>query len=351
MNSLDAKILKQRLAQGCNPVDIAGYGRESTHKGYLTWILNSEHWHLAGTAVLRLLEVALKKKCEKQCKREELWLKLKPNEVRTDYEKKIGSGKVDLLVRAVGSETDCLPIELKTDGKATKDQITKLSKKGAPEIGLILLLGTSAIRDDCMPNDKGNFVPLTISEILDAWSEFDLPQAATDWLNALTHENFRLENAFSMRSEKLEEVGYRDSNHRYFALLHSVQEELNERRKEWRLYWGGYNPVLNWKIDGKWLSVAKGNAEVFWEFNNNKLVLKVWRRGDESITKNWITDKQHKLSGLKFPEKPKKFRSARTGSTWISVMGWADIPFDCARQVAEYALQIIDIAQPVLEEK
>ena len=55
--SIPESLEQLRVAEMAeNPVVIAGAGRESTHKGYLSWILSSEKWGGATALVSSLLE-------------------------------------------------------------------------------------------------------------------------------------------------------------------------------------------------------------------------------------------------------------------------------------------------------
>ena len=56
MKEIEFKNLATCIEKGTNPVEVAGYGRESTHKGYLTWLLNSEHWNDARKAIDLLID-------------------------------------------------------------------------------------------------------------------------------------------------------------------------------------------------------------------------------------------------------------------------------------------------------
>ena len=385
---LDAKTLRKRIAHGCNPVEIAGYGRESTHKGYLTWLLNTEHWCKAGDAVRSILEKAKNKKEEgKQALIEDV-IKNIPEKLETEYEKRCGSGTVDLVVKSTcNGRPFKLPIELKTDGKEGKNQLGRLSDKAEPRIGLVFLLGTSAIRDDIENGDRGIFVPLTVCEILDAWGELKSPQPGLDWMNSLRHEKYRLQHAFRIyncaKEEecKLTEVGYRDKRNKYFSLLNLVRKEMNpsdwkfcddgpetESRQtdrcksshgNWDLYDGGpqLGPVLNLKNNKNWLPIAinhtlpDNNTKIFWEFNCNFLVLKVQRFG----SKAWINSLREKLRAYKNEylnhadtlDIPR--RSPRKNSQYITVGSWR-ISFCSAKDVANRACKIIEISRPIINE-
>ena len=258
---------------------------------------------------------------------------------------------MDLLVKAGNGGTYDLPIELKTDGATSESQLRRMSVDRKHGIGLVLRLGSSAVRDDGMPEnqaDWGCFAPLTVSNILDVWEEMkgNMPQAGRDWLEALEHERLRLNGAFDLSSEDREHV-YRGRKHMFYALLHSVRKVLHDEHGElgaWQLYDAGFNTVLNLHraSEWSWNKVARDNAEAFWEFNDCILALKVWQCGVDEITRDWVEKTQKKIQTLKLPcmVKSNKPRKARAGSKWISVWRW-DLPFDTAHNVAERSVEII----------
>ena len=338
-------------------MELAGYGRESTHKGYLTWLLNTWHWSKAREGLISLVEAAGdgwpddgRGKAEWIQKATD-WIQQCPKEFYCEYERRVGRGKVDLLVKAGNGGTYDLPIELKTGGATSESQLRRMSVDRKHGIGLVLRLGSSAVRDDGMPENQANwgcFAPLTVSNILDVWEEMkgDMPQAGRDWLEALEHERLRLNGAFDLSSEDREHV-YRNRKHMFYALLHSVRKVLHDEHDKlgaWRLYDGGYNTVLNLRGDSEWSwnKVAGSNAEAYWEFNDCNLVLKVKQCGVDEITRDWIEKTQKKIQNLKLPcmVKSKKPKKARAGSKWISVWRW-DLPFDTAHDVAERSVEII----------
>ena len=358
MAALTLDKVYSRLCKGCNPVEVAGYGRESTHKGYLTWLLNTSHWPKAKDGLIRLVEAA--DEWPDDCHGKVIeWIQQCPNEFHCEYERRVGEGKVDLVVKAENSSKyDQLPIELKTDGKVGENQLSKLSSDPKLCIGLVLLLGSSAVRDDSIPEkaERGCFAPLTIGNILTAWKAMksDMPRAGRDWLEALQHEQIRHNNAFDLSSEKRKRV-YRDDKHMYYALLNSVRKVLSEEHDElstWSLYDGGFNTVLNLQEDKwSWKEVAGGNAKAYWEFNDCELVLKVKQCRKEKITRDWVAKTQVKVQNLQPPCKveSRKPRKARAGSKWISVWRWK-LPFDTASCVSERSVEIIRKIQPFVNQ-
>ena len=337
-----------RLDRGCNPVEVAGYGRESTHKGYLTWLLNTWHWPKAKEGLIRLVEIVGHDWPDDCAGRASEWIQQCPDAFYCEYERKVGNRKIDLLVKEEDG-SNLLPIELKTDGKVSENQLSEMSVTPR-QIGLVLLLGSSAVRDGDIPEkaERGCFAPLTVDNILAAWQTIDMPKAGRDWLEALQHEQLRLNNAFDLSIERREEA-YRDHKHMFYALLNSVRKILNEEYDNggtWKLYDGGYNTVLN--LDS-WTKVMGGNASAYWEFNDCELVLKVEQCGEENLTRLWVQEIQSKIQNLQLPcrVEARKPRRAKAGSTWISVWRWC-LPFDTARSVAQHSVDIIQQIQPVV---
>ena len=357
MNELTLDEVISRLNMGCNPVEVAGYGRESTHKGYLTWLLNTSHWPKAKEGLIRLVEIVGHDWPDDYAGKAGEWIRTCPDAFYCEYERKVGRGKIDLLVKAEDGR-QFLPIELKTDGTVKTDrgtsenQLSRMSVDPSLRIGLVLLLGSSAVRDKAIPEkaERGCFSPLTVDNILAAWKTIDMPRAGRNWLEALQHEQLRLNNAFDLNSEK-REYAYRDSKHMFYALLNSVKKVLNEEYPNfgpWRLYDGGYNTVLNLAGEN-WKEVAEGNARAYWEFNDSKLFLKVQQCGKEELTRNWIKKTQENIQklntscGSRVNERKRKNRP----STWIGVWKWS-LPFDKAHSVARCSVDIIQKIQPVV---
>ena len=348
MTELTLEKVACRLDEGSNPVEVAGYGRESTHKGYLTWLLNTSHWTEAKEGLCRLVEAADWSGGERGSATG--WIRKFPEEFWCEYERTVGSKKVDLIVTAGHDDSSqkSLPIELKTDSVAGGNQLSEMSVGPGQDVGLVLLLGSSAVRDDSIPKEiekRGCFAPVTVDRILTVWEglEASMPRVGRDWLEALRHENLRLNNAFDLTPKQRETYwcyGYRSDKHLFYALLNAVREILNEHDSGgcWSLRDGGYNTVLNLE---PWKLVADGNASVYWEFNDNQLALKVEQCGKDKITRKWVEETQNIALNLG-PSCKVKPRKARAGSTYMSVIRWP-LYFDTAHSVAERSWEIINL--------
>lgn len=330
MPELTMERLRRRIEEGSNPVEVAGYGRESTHKGYLSWLLNTRHWPQAKEALIRLVKAA-ERPDYRGVKR---WIEQCPDELWCEYERPMGKSrkrkKIDLLVRGKnGDDHDALPIELKTDTVAGRNQLRDMSDGSDLDTGLILLLGSSAVRDPLIPKDAGIFLPLTTSNILDAWdkSELSLPQPGKDWLESLRHERLRLDCAFDLTREQRGaywRYGYRSCRDLLYALLNSVRNVLDQKYcylGTWSLYDRPHNTVLNLNY-GDWTPVADNNVRAYWEFNDKSLVFRVRTSEQDKIAREWIDREREKIrkSETSWPVKYKFPRTARRNSESMSVV-------------------------------
>ncbi|MBM4321669.1 MAG: hypothetical protein FJ125_17440 [Deltaproteobacteria bacterium] len=352
--------IADRIRRGTNPVEVAGYGYESTHKGYLAWLLNSGHWTGAQEAMARLLRAADWPESERPQVERFVSALLPPFWCWT--EKKVGAAKSDLLLASGTNGTGPkLAIELKVDSPPGSKQFPKMSEGLGKEadLGLALLLGTSAIRDDYLHcGGYGRFGTLTALAILQTWEGLALPAPGQAWCEALTHEQQRLEGAYTLPGA-LQSVwwnaGYRSLRHMMYAKLHAVRGALEATAicKPWHLYDGGFNTVLCLHGDSRrsWLPVAK-NVLAFWEWNDDRLVLKVEAKDGQSreMARRWLTAFQRRAGQVNcgVPQKTLP-RAAHSGSTWISVQSWAP-RFENPRVAADDAVAVIEAFEPLVHE-
>ena len=371
MNEEEFKKLAICIDKGTNPVEVAGYGRESTHKGYLTWLLNTGHWKDARKAIDLLIDWPSTKCPEDNDSYQKFagqWKQSFPSDFWCGFEYPIGNRRrVDLILKSGNGNNLGPPIELKTDGHLGTGQLDTLSSFS--KFGLVFLLGSSAVRCDSFhePSDKIEcWKWITISDIRTAWEGLydSMPQPGKDWYESLKNEALRLNCAFEIENfdrgmyDSKEfgwwKYGYHSEKHLYYSRLHSVEEFLNVNGKfgKWALYDGGYNTVLNLnyrreKSEYSWIRVPGREDNYYWEFNDNKFVLKVQyakEYGDDGI-KTWIKEKKLLIKesdidwpGGVIPNSPQ----SRGGKWYISVFQWI-LPFDSAQSVADHAVKIIEL--------
>ena len=379
MKEKEIKELATCIEKGTNPVEVAEYGRESTHKGYLTWLLNSGRWgnkkdaRKAIDLLVGSASITWPKEDDRYREIAENWKTNFPETFWCHYERKIGANsKVDLLLCTNPEDNMNLPIELKTDTKLSKTQLNNYSSNRENELGLVFLLGSSAVREDYQ-NDpteiNGCFGILTVEDILSSWQNLyhSIPQPGRDWYDSLKNEVLRLNCAFEIENYDISisdskdfewwKYGYRSPKHLYYSKLNSVRKVLHDNKNnkltKWILYDGGHNTVLNLRESKhSWKDIPNlGKSRYYWEFINEKLALKVEYTGEQSDdafrgTKSWISGKKDSLNKTEWswPDGVTPSRPRARAGTWISVFHWK-LTFDSAELVANQAVKIIELVE------
>lgn len=308
--------LREHVAKG-NPVNIAGYGRESTHKGYLQWIFSSERWSGA-KEVLRLLLTKNGYKYDTSS----------VTKTECHWEQPFGERrKIDLVVTAFNGDKELfrVPIELKTDSGTygdensqfeTFDKYVRSNKDIA--VPFAFLLGKIHVSNHCKWIGFKEIGPDTIFDI---WKDlYDTsPVFIKDWLEAVSCEIARKQLAHEAYTdwkprwnEKAgSDYGYRAPKDLMYYLLHLLMQKLRnyEYGDKWLLYDVRYNSVLN-------LDTCKySNRQVeniphlqwFYEFNDDRFALKGWidpHKINGEKVRNWALNKREEIINIVIPGAP-----------------------------------------------
>ena len=357
------------LAARENSVEIAGYGRESTHKGYLSWILDSTKNLGAPQFLKALCEAARGDDVPKYslCHLEP------PQECKCYWEQTLAKrAKVDLVVRASWAKSEyAVPIELKTDtGASSEKQFDRLSKpkffRETPIADrLVLCLGSSSVQ--WLRTAK--FMRLGPDEILGAETSCGPAgkQYFSDWLASVLAEKSRrlaaLEAYKAVREKTVDHwaLGYRSSAHLLYYVLDPLGRKLTKRIGDscWSLYSGGYNTVLNLKIDGKWSRTRSIRGNLFFEFNDDSFLLKLrngeWgeavkgkgKKNDPEKLRKVLTSVREEVLENSPVDVPSAdpIKGNRLDRTYLGVLRWR---FDLTRQdeVVEAVAKIVDQCGP-----
>ena len=292
-NSISLEDLWKRAFEDPIPVEAAGYGRESTHKGYLACILDTRRWPKAAAfrhALIREGTPASERTADEEFRG--IW---------TMYEQKFGGRKVDLLVKLRQDESPSdptvLPIELKTDSDVDETQINAFAAEAARLTPrrpcLLFLLGTAAVRFDgtkIEPNVKA-FTPGQLRATIEPFLA-GAPRFVLDWADSLAMEVAREELApvvFSRWKRGGDEkviwkAGYRGPKNVYYYLYEYVREGFRARGLDWRwsIHNCGYNAGLYF-AEGNERPLSECTAVPwFFEFNDDKFTLKL--RNERGVT-------------------------------------------------------------------
>ena len=170
--SLQHKVLsslKTSIEKGSSPVELAGYGREAVHKGYLNWIFDSRRWTGARDALICLADHAIWEDVKK--KDAIKWFRKLGQNLQTKNEAKVGRRRVDIGIECTNDDGEIVlvPMELKVDsGLSSDDQLTDMVPANSDNFGLVLALGSTALREDV---ELGGFGWLTPESIVEAFDQ------------------------------------------------------------------------------------------------------------------------------------------------------------------------------------
>ncbi len=324
--------LAQKESEG-NPVVVAGYGRESTHKGYLHWILTSYRWPGAKQAACLLAK--------------HLGFEIDENKITLSeclWERHLGNKTIDLVLTLYENETRLfkLPIELKTDsGESGEGQFKEFSVEAQKDTTITacaaFLLGAMSVQNF----DLDDFTPVMPAELLKIWEPLysDAPPFFKDWLDAVALEEARRNLAHEVYKEwKVDgavepwwKYGYRSSNHLMMYVLDNVRTALSDKETadNWALYLLRYNAVLN--LDSKtenWQPIQGVDpCQWFFEFNDDYLTLKVWtgrKCADIEKLKQWVQERREFILKMTIPGCPQPELPGRTvwGGFSLTVCTW-----------------------------
>jgi len=320
-----------------NPVHIAGYGRESTHKGYLSWMLSEDRWPEGAFELLQAIQEAAGGG----------GLPREPRRLFCDCEIPLRGGKkVDLLAyhEKAGDGRAAIPIELKTDSAPTREQFEALSSGETTQDGypialrLAFLLGASSLVDF----DPARFVKVRPRELLAAGRKLaarrELPGFASDWFEAVAVEEARRvlahEVLVSWRKDEffVSSLGYRTLHVFHAYVCDRLRDSLLEAGvgTDWSIGIQPHNSTLCLNDpDLSWLSLRGHGeaAQAYFEFSGLELMLKIWvdRSVDRAAVREVVRSLQQQALSISGPDLPvvHAARMPRPTSEYFSALGWA----------------------------
>jgi len=337
-----------------NFVDIVGFQLEKVHTGVISWLLDSRNPTVPESDRISLLS------------------KLLSNGMQNDdiasitpiQEYSFGRRrKIDLVVKVMMKKGDTcyLLIECKTDSDVDYEQLQQSRNaflKEDPHATCsfyVLTLGASQFTYQHMAEKikELGFNVLNVSGTRKKFSGLSLEgknKIYDVWCNALKREEERCLNVdkilLKMESpwdDRLRVRGYRLGFPLFYMYYAKLRENLdNSPFKNWAIYTGRNNPVMNWQ-DG-WIKNGQGEEalSLYWEFNWNSLILKV-ELGDKDHDR-WGSLKDKIVHLCKASPVPGRQPASREG-TWVSVYKW-EFNF-CRTPVTEISKNTVMILEDV----
>lgn len=323
----------KRAHESCNPVVIAGYSRESTHKGYLSWMLDSRRNKVNAMDITRKLLSAA-----------EIDIDFKSVHVAPEAKTKTCNSKIDLVLRldpsAKGECSEEIPVELKVEsGPSGNKQLQNLNNQPS----IVLLLGSSSTRDFDWER-YSNIKVVRHSQLLELWKTFCNagPLFLCHWLESVAMEVARKRLAHELYQriiekptprgqatlDELHSYGFCSDKHLWYYIYDAFRN-VQEPFKKWQIADGSYNPVLSGP--SKSLPLETGVQEAYkwyFEFNYGVLRLKLSKPEGDPYTleklKDWrkrLVEQANDPSNEKLPAaKPSSYN--KWSKKWLTMVKW-----------------------------
>lgn len=272
-----------------NFVDIIGFQLEKVHTGIIAWLLDDYR------SPLPMLErIDLVKKLAPPLFADPTKLARAINAIP---EFSFGrSLRIDLVVEIQFDDDSkaCILLEFKTDSVVRIEQLIdsekafKAHSPGTPCTVIIAALGagqcTLASQADNL--SQNGFIAIDLEKTIQIFSHVSIAghnKIFDDWFKALQSEANRHSQVASDLwqlpnpwDSSLTRLGYRLGFPIFYMFYSQIHDELkNGQYKNWSIYSGSNNPVMNWK--GGWLKgkrIGLQNLELYWEFNWDSFCLK-----------------------------------------------------------------------------
>jgi hypothetical protein len=255
-----------------------------------------------------------------------------------------------------------LVIEMKVDSIPTKEQLKGIFEKFNRKLDessqayyLLFLLGSSHVCK--FPKDTHGFNVITLDKAIDILGSLNIDERLfREWIDSLKREKEKKHNAvnYLKSSPNLwdraywKEHGYRTPLPYFYYLYNELKQNFT-KIKEWDIYSGNNNPVMNWEKG--WLAKTYLSKEYrfYWEFNYETLYLKVEINKQNVSRDDLLTIKEKVRKICRSNSTPRWEGTRNSYGTYSSICKW---PFSFTkedfREIAKETEAIISRIHPLL---
>lgn len=352
-----------------NFVDIVGYQLEKVHTGMIKWLLEKKDNSIPMDSekfkiITRIYDI----------------VKEKPNFTAEDVcqikcipEYSFGRRrKVDLVIEIHLKNKSCqyLVMEMKVDSIPEENQLVGTCNDFIDNgkhtysntIFLLLLFGTAQV---CLqPSTKNHkFNTLILNQIISIFGGLKIgDKNYLDWIDSLNCEEDRENNAlYYMKQagnpwdiEFLREKGYRLWFPLYYYIYNKMREK-SKKSKEWKIYSGSNNAVMNLWGSGEhdsWIKRTESGYDYwfYWEFNNEDFILKIALDDNNKMDRNMLYNIRQKVSVIcKNINNPNGSETKNSYANFVSVYKWhSSFEKENFNDIIYKVDNIIDIITPLL---
>lgn len=302
---------------GSNFVDIVGYQLEKVHTGMIKWLLEKKDNSIPMDSerfmiITRIYDIVKKKPnftAEDVC------------QIKCIPEYSFGRRrKVDLVIEIHLKNKSCqyLVMEMKVDSIPEESQLVGTCNDFIKEkdhtysntVFLLLLFGTAQV---CMQPLTTNhkFSTLKLNQIINIFGGLNIgDKNYLDWIDSLNGEEERKEKVSyylgqagqPWKEEFLKEKGYRLWFPLYYYIYNKMREK-SKRSKEWKIYSGSNNAVMNlWgnEQQEEWIFKNENGFGYFlyWEFNDEDFILKIAMDNRNKMDRNILYNDRQKIIAI-----------------------------------------------------
>ncbi|KOP81265.1 PD-(D/E)XK nuclease family protein [Cytobacillus solani] len=343
-----------------NFVSLIGYQLEKIHTGVIRWMLDSKNTNVSVETKYKIL-----RRMFNMTKNPINFQIHEISAISCFPEYSFGrKRKIDLVVKidlfqkpakyiVIEMKVDSLPYSAQLEG--TKNDFFESTHCQPEDATFILMLfGSSQV---CEVPELHQFHLFRLFEIIEVFNGLPIEDVIyKQWIDSLfEEENRRIDILADLDAapdiwnmEYWKDKGYRTP----FPLFYYLYDHLkmkSKRSKEWEIYSGQNNPVMNWTNGALHKDILGHPVKFYWEFNYDEFVLKVRLNEDNKLPQDQLNWLREEIAKICFEEVQSGKRTKKTYGKFNSIYKWK---FDFHKQPFEAIMKkvdrILDKIPPVL---
>jgi hypothetical protein len=333
-----------------NFVSVIGYQLEKIHTGVIRWILESKNINVPIETKYEILRRIYKMTNNPiNFHVDEIYAISCFSEYSFGRKRKIDLVvKIDLFQKpakyiVIEMKVDSIPYSEQLEG-TKNDFFMSTQCQNEDATFLLMLFGSSQV---CQVPELHQFHLFRLPEITEVFHGLYIEDAVyTQWIDSLFDEDFRrchivddlntTSDIWNM--EYWNDKGYRTPFPVFYYLYHHLKME-SKRQREWEIYSGQNNPVMNWT--NGWLpkDIFGYPVKFYWEFNYDEFVLKLLLDEKNKLPQDDLNWLREEIAKICFEEVHTGYPTKKTYGTFNSIYKWK---FDFNKQSFQTIMNEVD---------
>ncbi|MGP8284773.1 MAG: PD-(D/E)XK nuclease family protein [Desulfomonilaceae bacterium] len=315
-----------------NFVDIVGYQLEKVHTGVIAWLLDDER------SPLPLIErVQLVQKLAPSLFQQ----KINVGQISAFQEFSFGRRlRIDLVLELhlEGDAKSYILIECKTDSEVRTEQLQQSEaafKQRYPNVPYFIIVlavgaGQFTVTGQLQEIQKLGYQSIDLTAAINLFTGLSIigkNKIYDDWIAALSAERYRssqvenvLGSAANCWDPNLSKSGYRYGFPLFYMFYDKIRIQLEMGPyKDWDIYSGSNNPVMNWKHGWTPVGANQNSIKLYWEFNWASFCLKAEIKNKTQV---WVNNVRPALVQLCSSCPIKGRKTVNKTGTWVTAYKW-----------------------------